>query len=404
MITLPTVDLTIYPYECDAFGHLNEAAFLAVLERARWEALARGPGMDVFRRHGMWPAVRHATVDYRAGVYPGDVLRVATQVTERGTTSVTLRHLVTRVSDEVLVAEAELVFVMIDRSGRPTPFSDELAHLFGPRTSGSGTRDTLRVRADGVDLAVEVRGEGLPVVFVHGFPLDRTMWRHQLAGLPRWRRIALDLRGVGGSTAPTEGYSMARYADDVAAVLDVLRVEQAVLCGLSMGGYIAFEFLRRHPERVKAVILADTRADADSEEARRARDELAAVAQREGPKAVGERLLPRLLAPATHVVQPEVVRHVRDMARRWAVAGIVGALRAMCDRPDSMATLTAIAVPALVVVGEEDQLTPPEGAEAMAAAIAGARLARIPAAGHLAPLEQPLPVGRAIAEFLESLG
>jgi acyl-CoA thioesterase FadM len=133
---LPTVDCTVYPCECDAFGHLNEA-FLAVLERARWESLARGPGMDVFRRSGVWPAVRKATIEYRAAAYPGDVLRVETLVTHRGTTSFTLKQVATRVRDTALISEAE------------------------------------------------VRGEGLPVLFVHGFPFDRSMWKHQLATLAR---------------------------------------------------------------------------------------------------------------------------------------------------------------------------------------------------------------------------
>ena len=133
MTAFVTVDCTVYPYECDAFGHLNEAAFLALFERARWESLARGPGMDVFRRHGVWPAVRRASIDYRAAVYPGDVLRVATVVTHHGTTSFTMRHVATRVADERLVSEAELVFVCIDRAGRSTAIPEEIRRLLGPR-------------------------------------------------------------------------------------------------------------------------------------------------------------------------------------------------------------------------------------------------------------------------------
>jgi pimeloyl-ACP methyl ester carboxylesterase/acyl-CoA thioesterase FadM len=403
MTTLPSVELTVYPFECDAFGHLNEAAFLLLFERARWEVVARGPGMDLFKRSNAWPAVRRATVDYRAGVFPGDVLRIDSVVTQRGTTSVALRHVATRVLDRTIVAEAEIVFVMIDRVGRPTPMTEELARFFGPRTGSAAARESLRVPVAGAELSVEVRGDGQPVIFVHGFPFDRTMWRHQLAALTRWKRIALDLRGAGASTVPTDGYSMARYADDVVAVLDALAVPRAVVCGLSMGGYVVFDLLRRHADRVRAVVLADTRPEADSEEGKRGRDDMIALAEREGPDAVAERMLPRVLAPVTFEEQPELVGEVRSMMRRWTVPGLVGALRALRDRPDSTDTLRLIQAPTLVLVGEEDQITPPAGAGRMAGAIPGARVVRIPAAGHLPPLEQPLATGRALSEFLESL-
>src|SRR3989475_10522361 len=127
LTALPTVELTVYPYDCDAFGHLNQAALLALLERARWDALARGPGMDLFDRNGVWPAARKAVIEYKAGVYPRDVLRIETLVAHRGTTSMTLRHVVRRVSDGVVAAEAEIVFVCVDRVGRATPFPEAIA-------------------------------------------------------------------------------------------------------------------------------------------------------------------------------------------------------------------------------------------------------------------------------------
>lgn len=282
---------------------------------------------------------------------------------------------------------------------------DAFGHLnqAGPRPSGAHA--PLRVAAGDVQLAVEVRGDGLPVLLVHGFPLDRTVWRHQFATLGRVRRIAPDLRGVGGSVAPAgaDGYSLARYADDLVAVLDGVGVGDAVVCGLSMGGYIIFELLRRHPERVKALILADTKAEADSAEVKRGRDELVAEAERGGPDAVLERLLPRLLAPATRATQPEVTGQVREMARRWSVPALVGAQRAMRDRPDSSDVLRSVRVPTLVVVGSEDAIAPPAAARAMAQQIPGAQCHVVPAAGHLAPLEQPLAVGRLFADFLAAL-
>ncbi|PYP59886.1 MAG: hypothetical protein DMD44_04050 [Gemmatimonadetes bacterium] len=402
MTPFPTVELTVYPYECDAFGHLNQAALLTLLERARWDALARGPGMDLFERNGVWPAVRKAVVEYKAAALSRDVLRIETTVTHRGTTSLTLRHAVRRLADDVLVAEAEMVFVCIDRIGRATPIPEEIVRFLGPRSSGGHA--PVRVPAGDVELGVDVRGEGEPVLLVHGFPFDHTVWRHQLATLSRVKRIAPDLRGVGASGAPaSDGYTLARYADDLVAVLDALGIGAAVVCGLSMGGYVVFELLRRHPERVRAIVLADTKAEADSEEGKRARDELAAVAEQQGQDAVTDRLLPRLLAPATLATQPEVATQVREMARRWTVPGLVGALRVLRDRPDSTATLRAVRVPTLIVVGQDDQVSPPDAAHAMAALIPGARCHLIPAAGHLAPLEQPLATGRLLADFLSGL-
>ncbi len=403
MTPFGTIELTVYPYECDAFGHLNQAALLTLLERARWDALARGPGMDLFDRNGVWPAVRKATIEYRAPAFARDVLRVETTVVGRGTTSMTLRHVVRRASDDAAVAEAEMVFVCIDRVGRATPIPDEIARFLGPRASGG--HQPIRVPADDVELAVDVRGEGLPVLFVHGFPFDRTVWRHQLATLSRVRRIAPDFRGVGDSGAPSgaDGYSLTRYADDLVAVLDAVGVRQAVLCGLSMGGYVIFELLRRHPERVKALILADTKPEPDSTEAKRGREELTRVAQRDGQDAVIERLLPRLLAAATQATQPEVAGQVREMAHRWSVPGLVGALRTLRDRPDSTDTLRGVRAPTLVLVGSEDQIAPPDTARAMAQLIPGAHCHVVPAAGHIAPLEQPLATSRVVADFLRAI-
>src|SRR5438132_13705839 len=142
MTAFPTVELTVYPYDCDAFGHLNQAALLTLLERARWEALARGPGMDLFDRNGVWPAARKAVIEYKAGAYPRDVLRIETTVVHRGTTSLTLRHVVRRVADDALIAEAEIVFVCVDRLGRATPLPEEIARVMGPRTHDA--RDFLR--------------------------------------------------------------------------------------------------------------------------------------------------------------------------------------------------------------------------------------------------------------------
>jgi pimeloyl-ACP methyl ester carboxylesterase/acyl-CoA thioesterase FadM len=381
---------------------LNEAGFLQLFERARWEMLARGPGADLFSRNGVWPAVRRAIVDYHRPAFPADVLRVDLAVVKVGRTSLELRQRAVGARDGALVAELQVVFVMIDKAGKPTPMPDEVMTAFGGRTTVPAG-ELVRYDVGEVTLAVESRGDGPALLLIHGFPLDRSMWAHQVATLARWRRIAPDLRGCGYSEAPEHGYAMAAYADDLVRLLDRLRVERAVVAGHSMGGYVTFELLRRHRERVMGLILVDTRADPDTPDGRKGRDALIEVARTQGPAAVAEHLLPRLLGRSTQRTQPQVVERVREMARRAPVPGIIGALTAMRDRADSTPHLGAIDVPTLVVVGEEDELTPPAMARQMTSAIPSAAMTTIPGAGHLAPLEAPTAVSRVIAEFLEAV-
>ena len=396
------IDLTVYPDECDAFGHLNQASFLSLFERARWEMLARGPGMDVFTRAGTWPAVRKTVIDYHAAAFPGDVLRFHQALTHRGRTSFTMRQTARRASDDTLIATAEFVFVCINREGRPIPVPEEFGAFMSVRPAGD---DAHRLTVNGVSLAVEVRGEGPAILFVHGYPLDRTVWRDQIDSLEGYRRIAPDLRGMGQSDAPDLGYGMGIYADDLAALLDALGVNEVVLCGISMGGYVIFEFLRRWRHRVRALILMDTRAEADSTEARRARDAAAATARDGGAGAVGGAMLPKMLAPGSEERAPELVDRVRRMMAATPVAGMVGALAAMRDRHDNTGLLPTLAdLPTLVLVGEEDVLTPPDAARRMATLIPGARLVVIPGAGHLPPVERPSETTAEIREFLRVVG
>lgn len=397
------IDLTVYPDECDAFGHLNQAAFLSLFERARWETLARGPGMDVFTRHGAWPAVRKTVVDYHAAAFPGDVLRFEQSLTHRGRTSFTMRQTARRLRDDRLIATADFVFVCVDGGGRPIPVPPEFGSFMEAhhRLEPGGIR---RFMVNGVNLAVEVRGEGPAVLFVHGYPLDHTIWADQVASLEGYRRIAPDLRGMGRSDAPDLGYGIGIYADDLAALLDALGVGAVVLCGFSMGGYIAFEFLRRWRSRVRALVLVSTRAEADTADGRRARDTAAALARESGSGAIADGMLDKMLTPATISSAPELARRVRELMAAAPVSGLVGALSAMRDRPDSMGLLPMLeGIPVLVIVGTEDAMTPPDRAQAMADAIPGARLHRIPGAAHLTVLERPKDVTGAIRDFLEGL-
>lgn len=402
MTRLAPVSLTVYPSDCDGYGHLNEAAFLVVFERARWETLARGPGVNVFRKHGVWPAVRKATVEYFLPAFPGDVLEVQTTLKHLGRTSLELQQRAVRPADGTPVAEALLLLVMIDGSGNPTPVPEEIVDLFGARVS-TRSGEVVRYDVGEVTLSVDVRGDGPALLLVHGFPLDRSIWKHQVATLSGWRRIAPDLRGLGASDAPGDGYSMASYADDLVKLLDRLRVRQAVIAGISMGGYVAFEVLRRYRERVAGLILCDTKAEADTADGRKARDDMAGLAESKGAVAVAERMLPSLLGRTTQQTQPQLVQQVKDMIGRASVAGIAGALRAMRDRPDSTPLLPTIDVPTLVVVGQEDELTPPAVAKAMTAAIPSAAMTTIAGAGHVTPLEAPTAVSRVVAEFLEAV-
>jgi pimeloyl-ACP methyl ester carboxylesterase len=288
------------------------------------------------------------------------------------------------------------VFVCVDRTGAAVPIPPAVAAFLLPTLPPAGTSQR-RVSVHGVELALDDRGSGPALLFIHGYPLDGSLWRHQAGAFPGWRTLIPDLRGLGRSDAPDLGYSMATYADDLAALLDAVGVDDVVLAGLSMGGYVAFEFLRRHRPRVRGLVLVDTRAQADSAEGRKGREAAMADAREGGAPLIAEQMLPKLLAKGA----PDALRdEVRSLMAAAPVPGILGALAAMRDRPDSTELLPTLGgLPALVVVGAEDVLTPPKDAEGMAKAIPGAKLAIIPGAGHLAPLEQP----KAFNQHLQAL-
>jgi pimeloyl-ACP methyl ester carboxylesterase len=243
-------------------------------------------------------------------------------------------------------------------------------------------------------------GQGRAILFVHGFPLDRWMWHHQVANLGGFLRLAPDLPGLGETPAPPGPITVALYARQLASWLDHVGVDSVVLCGLSMGGYVAFECLRQWPERVAGLVLMDTRADADTAEGRDARDRLIADVRARGSIAAADAMMPRLVGKTTLASGPAWLAELRSRIERTPENGVVGALEAMKTRPDSSALLSAIRVPTLVLVGAEDVITPPPLAEAMAASIPGAALTIVPGAGHLPPLERPEQVTEALATFL----
>lgn len=259
---------------------------------------------------------------------------------------------------------------------------------------------------NGVQLGFDDTGSGTPVLFIHGFPHDRSLWAEQCSALSTHVRcIAPDLRGFGESS--TDGpFSMDQYADDLAQLLGYLDISKAVVCGLSMGGYVAMAMWRRHPDLVNALVLCDTKGGADTEEGRKKRNELIALAEKEGSLAVAATQLPGMVGKTTREKRPDIVQRAEVMMQRAPVAGIVGALTAMRDRPDSKPTLTTVTVRTLVIVGDEDVLTPPAEAEAIVAALpasAKAKLEVVEGSGHASCMERPAAVTHMLADFLAAL-
>ena len=265
-------------------------------------------------------------------------------------------------------------------------------------------RDTklVRVRAGEVELQILDCGSGLPILLVHGFPLEHSMWNSQIAHLSQhWRAIAPDLRGFGGSQ-PTPGMvSMEQMADDLNALLDSLDIkEPIVFCGLSMGGYIAFQFWRKYRSRLKALVLCDTRASADTAEAAESRLKTADHVLQAGTESLAEAMLPKLFAPETFQKHPSMIAFERQKIHATAPEGVAGALKGMAERPDATSYLGEIDLPTLVIVGEHDAITSVEEMRTMAKAIRNAEFVVIPHAGHMTPVENSAAFNEAIEQFL----
>ncbi|HOA52408.1 MAG TPA: alpha/beta fold hydrolase [Thermogutta sp.] len=254
-------------------------------------------------------------------------------------------------------------------------------------------------------MAVEDQGQGRTILLVHAFPFDHRVWEAQIKGLStRFRVLAPDLRGFGRSTVTPGVVTMEQMADDLAAMLDALAIDEpVVLCGLSMGGYVAFQFVRRHRQRLRGLILCDTRAASDSQEARENRLRTAERVITEGTAFLADQMLPRLCCERTFRHQPEIVTKLRTMILEAPPEGVAAAARGMAQRPDSTPLLGQIDCPTMVVVGQFDTISLPEEMEAMARAIRGASFAVVPDAGHMAPLEQGEHTTQLIAEFASRL-
>jgi len=247
-------------------------------------------------------------------------------------------------------------------------------------------------------------GIGLPVIFLHAFPLNQTMWDDQSSELKKHCRVVtLDLRGFGQSSAPPGPYSMDQMAADVRGLMSVLDIEKAVLVGLSMGGYIALAFYRNYPEAVRALVLADTRASADTHEARLRRLKSADKAETVGSRAIADDMVPMLVGRTTLESRASIVERVRSMIEANSPQGIAGAQRAMAVRRDSTYILAGVDFPVLIMVGSEDTLTPIVEAESLRNGIAGARLCLVEDAGHLSNIERPEEFNRILTEFIKPM-
>jgi len=262
----------------------------------------------------------------------------------------------------------------------------------------------METHLNGIRLHYEDVGAGPALLLLHAFPLSGAMWRDQVDWLRgEYRLIVPDLRGFGGSDAPPGPATMEQQADDMAALLEQLGVDRAVVVGLSMGGYIAFAFWRRHADKVAALCLADTKAGADSDEGRAGREANARLAEEQGANAIAEKMIPSLVAAgASQAVRDEL----RAMIGANSPDGIAAALRGMALRPDSTPDLASISVPTLLIVGEADALTPPAEATKINMGVAGrpTYVAVLPDVGHLSAMEAPEAFSIALADFLVQLG
>ena len=259
------------------------------------------------------------------------------------------------------------------------------------------------------ELAYIDRGRGAPLLLIHGFPLDHTMWNEQIEALAEHARvIAPDLRGFGrsplGEVDPERGISMAQYADELAELLDAIgNSDPIVLVGFSMGGYIAWQFVRKHVDRLRALVQCDTRAAADTDEARAGRIKMAEHVAEWGSGRVAEMMGPKLFSARALETKPRLMAEVRRVVESTPPAAIAAAQRGMAARPDVTAMLPSIQVPSLVFVGAADAISPPAEMRAIAEAIPHAQFVEIPDAGHMTTMENPAAVNDAIRRFISGV-
>jgi pimeloyl-ACP methyl ester carboxylesterase len=254
-------------------------------------------------------------------------------------------------------------------------------------------------------LEAQAQGTGRPkgtLLLLHAFPLNARMWEPQMAlAANGWRVVAPQLRGMDGGSSDSPATSMDDHAGDVIDLLDALQIEEAVVGGLSMGGYVAFALFRLAPRYVRALVLADTRSQADTPEGVEGRKRMMALVRDQGAAAVADEMIPKLLGEHTRRHRPELAEHVRALILASSAEAIANAIAALMTRPDATPLLSSIHCPTLIVVGDGDGLTPPPLSEQMHKAIGGSEYVVLPNAGHLSSLEQPEAFNAALTRFLE---
>ena len=262
----------------------------------------------------------------------------------------------------------------------------------------------MQVRSGDVDIHFEVTGEGPDVVLLHPFPSNRRFWKPLISPLDsHYRLIMPDLRGLGESASAEQVVTMQAHSEDLLRVCDELKIGKAVFVGCSIGGYILFEAWRRFRERFRALVLCDTKAEADDEQARGTRLRAAEDVLLRGPDLFIANALPKLIGESTQRNRPDIYAAARATTAQSSAQGIAAVQRGMAARPDSTRTATEIDVPTLVVVGEEDTATPPSVMQNLASKIRNSEFRMIPRAGHYSPFEQSEEFGRVLRQFLDGL-
>lgn len=264
----------------------------------------------------------------------------------------------------------------------------------------------MKVKLNGITTNYTERGlpQGLPVVFIHGFPFNHSMWEPQMKALPNnIRAVTYDVRGHGESDVADGIYTIEIFVDDLIALLEHLSIEKTVLCGLSMGGYVTLRAFERHPERFKALILCDTRTEADTNEGKVKRSASIKTVKTDGVGAFADGFVKAVLAERSFQANPAVVDTVRDMIKGNSALGICGTLLALAARTDTTAVLSSVRIPTLILVGAEDKLTPPSASESMRDRIAKSEMHVIPHAGHMSNLENAEEFNAHLIPFLKKM-
>ncbi len=263
----------------------------------------------------------------------------------------------------------------------------------------------MKLKIENGYLAYDQLGSGIPVLFIHGYPLSRKIWQSQMEGLSDIGSvISIDLRGHGESDPFDPPYTMELLADDCKHLLDNLGImTPVVVCGLSMGGYITMALYRKFPQIFKGMILTSTRTAADSPEGKANREAAVKNTHEHGVAFNVEAILPKTVSPVTVASKPQLVNAIRSIMLETSLQGMIGALQGMRDRPDSTTLISQVSFPVLIVHGADDQLIPASEAEAMHQHIPNSRLVVIHEAGHLLNMEQPGQFNAAVREFIQAL-